>query len=96
MANIKQQKKRNRQNERKRIKNSQVKSSIRTATKKVINAIEAKEGKDVAAIEENYKIFIKAMDTAAGKGIFKKSTAGRKKSRLSKKVNAALAETKTA
>ncbi len=96
MANIKQQKKRNRQNEKRRIKNSQVKSSIRTATKKVIKAIEAKDGKDAAVIEENYKTFIKEIDTAAGKGIFKKSTAARKKSRLAKKVNSALAETKTA
>lgn len=91
MANIKQQKKRNLQNERNRAKNSQVKSSIRTAAKKIIKTIESKEAKDPAQLQEAYKSFVKTIDTAAGKGIIKKTTAARKKSRLARKVNAVVA-----
>jgi len=50
-----------------------------------------KDNKDSAAIEESYKAFIKIIDTAASKGVIKKSTAARKKSRLAKKVNSAVA-----
>ena len=94
LANIKQQKKRNLQNEKRRIKNSGVKSSIRTAAKKVIKATDlkdVKETKNTEQIQESFKVFIKIIDTAAGKGIIKKSTAARKKSRLAKKVNTAIA-----
>lgn len=94
MANIKQQKKRNRQNEKLRESNSQVKSAIRTAAKKVIKTIESKDGIDKDKIQEFHKTFIKTIDTAAGKKIIKKNTAARKKTRLAKKVNAALASVK--
>lgn len=94
LANIKQQKKRNRQNEKRRVKNSQVKSSIRTAVKKVVKTLESKDTKDPVQIQELYAAFIKNIDTAAGKGIIKKNTAARKKSRLAKKVNAAVASLK--
>jgi len=94
LANIKQQKKRNRQNEKRRIKNSNVKSTIRTAAKKLVKTIESKEGKDLNKIQEYFLNFTKTIDTAAGKGIIKKNTAARKKSRLAKKVNAAIASLK--
>lgn len=94
MANIKQQQKRNRQNEKRREKNSQVKSTIRTAAKKVIKTIESKDGKDLDKIQESYLSFSKTIDAAAGKGIIKKNTAARKKMRLAKKVNAAVASLK--
>ena len=94
MANIKQQKKRDRQNEKRRVKNSQVKSTIRTAAKKIVKTIESKEGKDLDKIQSYFLDFTKTIDTAAGKGIIKKNTAARKKSRLAKKVNAALASMK--
>lgn len=93
LANIKQQKKRNIQNERNRARNSQVKSAIRTAAKKIVKTIESKEAKDAAQMQESFKNFVKTIDTAASKGIIKKSTAARKKSRLAKKVNAAVAST---
>lgn len=94
MANIKQQKKRNRQNEKRRVKNSQVKSTIRTAAKKVVKTIDSKDGKDIDRIQEFHLNFIKTLDAATSKGIIKKNTAARKKSRLAKKVNAALASLK--
>jgi len=96
LANIKQQKKRNIQNERNRSRNSQVKSSIRSAAKKIVKSLESKEAKDSAAIQDAYLNFVKTIDSAAGKGIIKKTTAARKKSRMAKKVNAAVAAKKTA
>ena len=90
VANIKSQKKRNRQNEKRRIRNSQVKSSIRTYSKNVLKAINNKDEKDPEAIKELHKKFVKNIDSAARKGIIKKETASRKKSRLAKKVNAAV------
>ena len=92
----KQQKKRNIQNERNRVRNSQAKSSIRTAIKKVLKSVEGKEQKEESVILETFKNFVKTIDTAAGKGIIKKETAARKKSRMAKKVNAAVAAKKTA
>jgi small subunit ribosomal protein S20 len=91
LANIKQQKKRDITNEKKRVKNSQVKSTIRTAAKKVGKVTEMKDNKDAAVIQDSYKAFIKIIDTAASKGVIKKSTAARKKSRLARKVNSAVA-----
>ncbi|MDY6932678.1 MAG: 30S ribosomal protein S20 [Spirochaetota bacterium] len=87
MANIKSAKKRILQNEKRRIRNSRVKSSIRTSYKKVYHAIEGKEEKDIQKINELFKDFIKKIDTASGKGIIHWKTAARKKSRLAKRVN---------
>ena len=86
MANIKSQKKRNRQNEKRRIKNSQVKSSLRTASKKIINAVED-ESADPKVAQELLNNFIKRIDTSSRKKIVHWKTAARKKSRLAKKVN---------
>lgn len=89
MANIKSQKKRNRQNEKLRIKNSMIRSSVRTIAKKVIKAIEAPE-KDPEQIKELFNKYVKTIDTVSRKGIENQKRAARKKSRLAKKVNAAL------
>ena len=73
-----------RQDEKRRIRNKGVKSAIRTAAKKVVSA---SEKKDAAAAKEALLDMIKRIDTAAGKGIVKKNTAARKKSRMQKLVN---------
>jgi len=91
LANTKQMRKRIRQNEKRRVKNSQVKSSIRTVAKGIIKMIESKDQNDVAVLEDNFKKFVKIVDTATSKGILKKNTAARKKSRLAAKVNKAKA-----
>lgn len=85
MANIRSQIKRNKQNEKRRTRNTQVKSSIRTASKKVIKAVDAKEKPEV--LTNLYISFVKTIDKAAGVGIVPKKTAARKKSRLAKRVN---------
>ena len=85
MANIKSQEKRNKQNEKRRARNVQVKSSIRTAAKKVEKAVEAKEGQE--SVKALYVKFTSTIDKAAGAGVVHKKTAARKKSRIAKRVN---------
>ena len=84
MANIKSQEKRNRQNNRKGIKNSQVRSSIRTSSKRVLNAVDSKDKENADVL---FKKFVKTIDSAVQKGIVHKKTAARKKSRIAKKIN---------
>jgi small subunit ribosomal protein S20 len=76
--------KRNRQNEKLRASNKMVKSSIRTAAKKVVVAA---EGKDKANAEAALHTMMSEIDTAARKGIVKKNAAARKKSRMQRLVN---------
>jgi small subunit ribosomal protein S20 len=90
LANIKSQEKRNRQNEKKRVKNSKVKNSIRTAVKKVQKTIDASKKENPAAVTQSLNLCIKTIDKAASGGTIHKRTAARKKSRLAKRVNAAL------
>ncbi len=86
MANIKSQEKRNKQNEKRRDRNAQVKSSIRTASKKVEKAVAAKQSPE--AVKDLYVTFVSTIDKAAGVGVVHKNTAARKKSRIAKRVNA--------
>lgn len=88
MANIKSQKKRDRQNVKRNEANSKVRSSVRTAMKKVNRALESKEEKDLEKLTADQRNFEKVIDTAARKGIIPKNTAARKKSRMAKKINA--------
>ncbi|MEI6874893.1 MAG: 30S ribosomal protein S20 [Spirochaetota bacterium] len=76
--------KRQRQNEKIRVQNKMVKSSIRTAAKKVVVA---SLGKDKAGAETALLDMIKKIDTAARKGTVKKNAAARKKSRMQRLVN---------
>jgi len=92
VANIKSAEKRNKQNEKRRQRNVQVKSSVRTAAKKIMKSLSVKDSKP-EEIDKLQKDFIKTIDTAAQKGIVKKSAASRKKSRIAKKINALKAQT---
>ncbi len=83
MANIKSAIKRNRQNEKRAEANKGVRSRMRTFTKKALDSA----GTETSA--EDLRIAIKHIDKAATKGIIHKNTASRKKSRLTKTVNAA-------
>lgn len=85
MANLKSSKKRIRSDERKRIRNVMVRSSIKTAIKKVEQAIE--QG-DVKLAEERFSEAASSLDSAAAKGIIHKNNSSRHKSRLMKKLNA--------
>ena len=88
MPNIKSAKKRVKVIEKKTLRNNMIKSSYKTAVKKFDGAIEA------GNIEEAKKLFsdaTKKIDQACTKGVIVKNTAARKKSSLSKKLNAAMA-----
>ena len=85
MANLKSSKKRIRSNERKRVQNVTVKSSVRTIIKRVEQAIE--QG-NVQLAEEKLSEASSTLDSAATKGVIRKNTSSRNKSRLAKKINA--------
>ena len=86
MANIKSQKKRNKTNEKARLRNIDVRARVRTFMKKADSAIEAK---DAAKIDEAVKAAITEIDVALRKGIYHKNNAARKKSRLQLRATAA-------
>ena len=79
MANIKSQQKRNRTNERARLRNKSVKSSLRTAVRHFREAAESGE-KDKAA--ELLVSTSRQLDKAASKGVIHKNQAANKKSAL--------------
>ena len=84
MANIKSQIKRNRTNEKARLRNKAAKSAIRTAIKKVRVAVEAKN------VEEAEKALLAAyhlIDKSVSDGIQHKNTASRQKSEIQRLVN---------
>lgn len=87
MANIKSQIKRNRQNEKRRVRNKAVRSELKTRTKTALAA--ASEGRD--DVEELARLAIKKLDKAASKGVIHKNQAARRKSRLMKRIRAASA-----
>ena len=77
-------KKRVRQNEKQRMANKAVKSSMRTQVKQVTSAIE--EGDKAKATKEMAEA-ARMLDKASRKNIVHKNQAARRKSRLQKKVN---------
>jgi len=84
MANIKSAKKRVKVIAKKTMHNKGIKSSVKTAIKKVVAAINAQD-KDLAKAELSNAT--KAIASATSKGIFHKNTASRKISRLSMAVD---------
>ena len=85
MAHSKSSKKRVFIGERDAARNKSIKSRVKTFVKKVLSAVEAKNVDEAkAALQVAYK----ELDKAVTKGVLKKNTASRKKSRLTLKVNA--------
>lgn len=82
MANIESQKKRNRQNEKRRMRNKSVKSDLNTAIKKVEAAAAAGEPTEVL-----FQAAQKKIDVAAAKGVIHANAAARKKSRLAASIS---------
>ena len=79
MANIKSQIKRNKQNEKRRVRNKAVRSELKTRSKNAATTVEA--GEDAT---EATRLAIKRIDKAAAKGVIHKNKASRDKSRLVK------------
>lgn len=84
MANIKQQIKRNRTNEKKRLQNASFKSSMKTAMKAVVAAVEAK---DIEKANTALAYANKKLDKALAKGFVHANYVARNKSRLACLVN---------
>jgi len=83
VANIRSQKKRNRQNEKRRIRNKGVRTELKTRVK---NAREAVVAGDESA-PELVRVAQKRLDKAGAKGVIHKNAAARRTSRLMKAAN---------
>jgi small subunit ribosomal protein S20 len=88
MANIKSQIKRNKQNERRRLRNKAVRSELKTRVKAAVQA--ADSGAEDATTRA--RLAQKRLDMAAAKGVIHKNAAARKKSRLAKQLARANAD----
>lgn len=83
MANIKSAIKRNKQNEKSRVRNRVFRGRARTFVKRAKTAIETNE---ITEAQAAVKVAISALDKAAEKGILHKNNAARRKSRLMKQL----------
>ncbi len=81
MANIKSQKKRILTNEKARLRNKAVKSSLKTHIRKFREAAAAG---DVAKAQEAAQAACRALDKAASKGVIHKNQAANRKSAIAK------------
>jgi small subunit ribosomal protein S20 len=83
VANIKSQIKRVKTNEKRRVRNKSVRSSVRTAVRKFR---EAAESGDVEQATTLQRAAAKALDKAASKGVLHKNQAANRKSAMSKRL----------
>ena len=88
MPNIKSAKKRVKIIEKKTLRNNMIKSGYKSAVKKFESAVEAGNKEEATKL---LALATKKVDQACTKGVIVKNTAARKKSSLSKKLNAAMA-----
>lgn len=85
MPNIKSSKKRAKQSEKRRIINYARKSDVKTAVKKVLDAVAEK---DIEGARSLLRSAQAKLARAQGKGLLHRNAAARKMSRLAKKVAA--------
>ena len=76
--------KRFKKSEVRRIRNKAVKTRCKTRVKQFLKAV---QDKDQKAAEERYIVLQKEFDSAHSKGVLKRNTAARKKSRMAKLYN---------
>jgi small subunit ribosomal protein S20 len=84
VANIKSQIKRNKTNEKRRLRNKAARSEVKTRIKSAVEAAET--GADTAV--EDLRMAVKRLDKAAARGIIHKNQASNRKSRLVRRINA--------
>ncbi|MGP3957304.1 30S ribosomal protein S20 [Nonomuraea turkmeniaca] len=89
MANIKSQIKRNKQNEKARLRNKAVKSSLKTAVRKFREAAEQGDVAQAAALQ---KAAARQLDKAVSKGVIHKNQAANRKSAIAKQAAALAAK----
>ena len=87
MANIKSAKKRILVTSKRQARNRHIKSSTKTAIKKLTAAVGTGQNSEVQNLLSQATA---AIDKACSKGVYHKNTAARKKSRLAKLVNKAV------
>lgn len=85
MANIKSQIKRNKTNEKARLRNRAVRTEVRSHIRNVREAVEAGNADDAQAA---LQVASRKIDKAVSKGVLHKKNAANRKSRLAKAVNA--------
>ena len=83
--------KRFRQSEDRRLHNKAIKSECRTYVRQFIEAVQAKDQK---LAEEKLRIMVSKLDSARSKGVLKRNSVSRKKSRMQKLFNVTFAEAK--
>ncbi|OKI43028.1 30S ribosomal protein S20 [Micromonospora sp. CB01531] len=83
MANIKSQIKRNRQNEKRRLRNKSVKSSLKTAIRKFHEAAEAGDTELASTLMRDAT---RKLDKAASKGVIHANQAANRKSAIAQRV----------
>jgi small subunit ribosomal protein S20 len=83
VANIQSQIKRNRQNEKRRLRNKSVRAEMRTRSKSAVVSAEA-GAEDTAEV---LRLAVKRIDKAAAQGVIHKNTAANHKSRLVRRIN---------
>ena len=84
MANIKSQIKRNRQNEKRRMRNKSVKSSLKTAVRKFHEATQSGDVENATALMRDAS---RKLDKAVSKGVIHKNQAANRKSSIAKRLN---------
>lgn len=83
MANIKSQIKRNKQNEKARVRNKAVKSSLKTSVRQFREAADAGEAEKVT---QTMRSALTKLDKAASKGVIHKNQAANRKSAIAKRA----------
>ena len=83
MANIKSQIKRNRQNEKARLRNKAVKSELKTSVRKFRQAADTG---DVDAATAAMRAACRSLDKAASKGVIHKNQAANRKSAIARRA----------
>ena len=86
MANIKSQIKRNKQNEKRRLRNKAVKSSLKTAIRKLNEAAAGGNSEQATALLRDAG---RKLDKAVSKGVIHKNQAANRKSAIAKRLSAA-------
>ena len=84
MANIRSQIKRNRQNERRRLRNKAVRSEMRTRTKRAVGAMDSSDERAT----ELLTAAVRRIDKAAAQGVIHKNQAANRKSKLMRRARA--------
>lgn len=92
MANSASAKKRIKQNARNHERNRARKSALKTVTRKFMDALH--DGK-LQLAKENFVLVQKSLDQVAAKGTLHRNTAARRKSRLARRLDKAIAATST-